>query len=387
MTQVLQQAPPPGPGDPVFVAPDPDRPGRRRRIAPDVAAELAISAVSAYAVVWLIFFLSGVTGPLGFGFCWVVLFLSMYTAYCWNRYGVLVAKDRLATVAIWLGALAALVPLVGVILFVIIKGAAVALEGFPSFFVKDFSQYTPIAPTSAVGAGAAIVGTVEQVGIATIVTVPLGILTATYLVDHSNPFSRLVSAVVDAMTGSPAIIAGLFVYLLWVVPNHHSGKSGFAAGLALAVMMLPIVTRAAEEVIAIVPGSLREASLALGAPQWRSVLRVVLPTARVGLVTAIILGVARVAGETAPVLFVAGGNPAYNWNPFSGQQDNLPFRIYEMIFQPGKNATADAWGVSFVLVLVVLTLFLLARLIGASGPGRSFAPWRLIRRSPGGEAS
>jgi phosphate transport system permease protein len=190
---------------------------------------------------------------------------------------------------------------------------------------------------------------------------------------------------VDAMTGSPAIIAGLFVYLLWVVPNHHSGKSGFAAALALSVMMLPIVTRAAQEVIAIVPGSLREASLALGSPQWRSILRVVLPAARVGLVTAVILGVARIAGETAPVLFVAGGNPSYNWNPFSGQQDNLPFRVYQMIFQPGVNAQADAWGVSFVLVLVVLTLFLLARLIGASSPGRSFAPWRMIRRPSRGE--
>src|SRR5208282_191261 len=118
-------------------------------------------------------------------------------------------------------------------------------------------------------AGAAIVGTVEQVGIATLICVPLGVLTATYIVDHANAFAKLVSAVVDAMTGSPAIIAGLFVYLLWVVPHKTNGKSGFAAALALSVMMLPIVTRAAQEVIAIVPGSLREAALALGAPQWR----------------------------------------------------------------------------------------------------------------------
>ena len=109
------------------------------------------------------------------------------------------------------------------------------------------------------------------------------------------------------MTGAPAIIAGLFVYLLWTAPHHHSGKSGFAAALALAVMMLPVVTRAAQEVLAIVPGSLREAALALGAPEWRVLLRVVLPTARAGLTTAVILGVARIAGETAPVFFNAGG--------------------------------------------------------------------------------
>ena len=218
---------------------------------------------------------------------------------------------------------------------------------------------------------------------ATLVTVPLGVLTATYLVNNQNAFSRIVSNVVDAMTGSPAIIAGLFIYILWVVPQKEAGQTGFAAALALAVMMLPIVTRASEEVIAIVPGSLKEAAFALGSPQWRSVLRVVLPTARVGLITAMILGIARVAGETAPVLFTAGGNAHYNWNPFSGKQDDLPLRIYQLIFQSGKNINRDAWGVAFVLVLVVLTLFMLARLVGAKKPGPSgfTVPWR-TRRSP-----
>jgi phosphate transport system permease protein len=146
-------------------------------------------------------------------------------------------------------------------------------------------------------------------------------------------------------------------------------------------MMLPIVTRTAQEVISIVPGSLREAALALGSPVWRSITRVTLPTARVGLVTAVILGIARVAGETAPVLFTAGGSGTYNWNPFVHAQDDLPLRVDEMIFQPGVNATRDAWGVAFVLVLVVLALFLVARVVGSKKPGRSRlrAPWR---RSP-----
>lgn len=377
--------PPPHPGD-EGRSPADDRPVRQRRIGPIAAAEMGGSAVAGLAIVWVVFSVTGVVGPLGFIICWLAAFFIIYAILCWQLYGILAMKDRLATLAIWVGALSAFIPLAGVIGYVIVQGAAVVLAHFPHFFIADFSHYTATAPVTAVGAGAAIVGTIEQVGIATIITVPLGMLTATYLVDHRNTFSRIVSNVVDAMTGSPAIIAGLFVYLLWVVPNKHNGKSGFAAALALAVMMLPIVTRAAQEVIDIVPGSLREAALALGSPQWRSVLRVTLPTARVGLVTAVILGVARIAGETAPVLFVAGGNPHYNWNPFVGQQDDLPLRVYEMIFQAGGNAVRDAWGVSFVLVLVVLTLFMLARLIGASGPGRSLVPWHLVRRSSkGGE--
>jgi phosphate transport system permease protein len=148
-------------------------------------------------------------------------------------------------------------------------------------------------------------------------------------------------------------------------------------------MMLPIVTRAAQEVISIVPGSLTEAALALGSPRWRSVLRFTLPTARVGLVTAVILGIARIAGETAPVLFTAGGNARYNWDPFVGKQADLPLQVYQLIFQPGINATRVAWGIAFVLVLVVLTLFLLARLIGSKkpGPSRLMAPLQSLRRS------
>jgi phosphate transport system permease protein len=358
-----------------------DGPRRRRSVPRSTIIEMIGSALAAAALVWLSFTVAGISGPLGFGICLFGAFLTIYSIICWRLYGVLAMKDRLATMAIWIGALVAFVPLVGVILYVIFKGAAVVLADFPHFFVADMSGLTANSPVTAVGAGAAIVGTIEQVGLATLITVPLGVLTATYLVNNRNSFSRLVSNVVDAMTGSPAIIAGLFIYLLWVVPQKQAGQTGFAAALSLSVMMLPIVTRASQEVIAIVPGSLREAALALGSPQWRSVLRVILPTARVGLVTAMILGIARVAGETAPVLFTAGGSSKYNWNPFSGKQDDLPLRVYELIFQPGVNSTRDAWGVAFVLVLVVLTLFILARLIGAKKPGPIgfTVPWRTRR--------
>lgn len=357
-------------------SPAKDRPARRRPLTSQHVFEFAGSAVAALALAWIIFTISGVSGPIGLAVLWYVLFFVIYAVICRQNHGPLLMKDRLASVAVWSGAAMAMVPLAAVILYVIVKGASVALAHFPHFFTADMSQLTATSPVTAVGAGAAIVGTVEQVGIAAILSVPLGIMTATYLADSNSIFSRIVSYVVDAMTGAPAIIAGLFVYLFWVAPRTHSGKSGLAAGMALAVMMLPVVTRAAQEVVAIVPGSLREAALALGAPQWRVMLRVVLPTARVGLMTAVILGIARIAGETAPVLFNAGGNDKFNWNPFSGQQDNLPLRIYELIFQPGINLTRDAWGVSFVLVLIIVILFILARLVGYSKPGKRFIPVR-----------
>jgi phosphate transport system permease protein len=351
-----------------------DRPNRRKRVTTEQLVELVGSALAAVALVWIVFTVTGVSGGFGLALVSTCVFFVIYGIVCWRAHGILLMKDRMATVAVWIGALCAMIPLAGVIGYVILKGARVALTNFPHFFVVDMSQLTANAPTTAVGAGAAIVGTIEQVGIAAALSVPLGILTATYLADSRSWFSQVVSQVVDAMAGAPAIIAGLFIYLFWVAPRHHQGKSGLAAGMALAVMMLPVVTRAAQEVVAIVPGSLREAGLALGAPQWRVLVRVVLPTARAGLMTAVILGIARIAGETAPVLFNAGGNDAYNWNPFSGQQDNLPFRIYQLILQPSLNVTKDAWGVSFVLVLLVLIQFMTARIVGGMRPGRRLIP-------------
>jgi phosphate transport system permease protein len=380
--------------EPMRGAPPPvqDKPKRPLAFGPTAAWELGGSAAAAVAIVWVAFSVGGqpivlswfsintASAALPFYLSWWLAFALIYGVVCWRLHGVLVMKDRLATVALWTGGLVALIPLVGLITYVIIQGAPVALARFPHFFVADFSQATATAPVTDAGAGAAIVGTIEQVGLATLVTVPLGIMAAIYLVDHKGLFARLVGGVVDATTGAPAIITGIFIYLLWVKPRGVNGKSGLAAAMALAVMMLPIIIRAAYEVISVVPGSLREAALALGAPRWRVMLRVVLPTARAGLATAVILGIARVAGETAPVLFNAGGNIRYNWNPFHGYQDNLPLRIYELIFEGQKNFTREAWGVSFVLVLVVLFLFISARIAGASRPGRSMAPWAVVRR-------
>jgi phosphate transport system permease protein len=328
-----------------------DRPDRTRRGSRDGVFDLVGSAVASLAAVWLVFSLAGVSmGNFGFVFCWAVLSYAIYGVLVWRRHGVLLMKDRLATVAIWSGAVVALIALAAVVLYV-------AVKGWP------------------------IVGTAEQVFIATVISVPIAFLTATYLVQSRSALARLARVLVDAMTGTPSIIAGLFMYIIWVAPHGVNGKNGFIAALTLSIMMIPVTCRAAYEVIRIVPGSLREAAHALGAPERRVVLRVVLPTARVGLITAALLGIARTAGETAEVLFTAGGNANFNWNPFHGWQDDLPLRIYEQVFQPSSQAITIGWGAAFVLMAFVLILFTLARFLGSRGSNRRRLPPLLRRRA------
>jgi len=285
----------------------------------------------------------------------------------------------LATVAIWVGASVALFPLIEILISVAVQGAPVVFSHFPAFLVHDMSTAAPSDPVWKGGMGHAIVGTIEQVGLATLYTVPVSILTATYLSESSSVFSRLVRTIVDSMMGTPSIIAGIFVYLFWVQPRGSSGFSGFAASVALAILMLPVMIRTAEEVIRVVPGTLREAALAMGSPRWRVSLQIVLPTVRSGLLTAVILGVALAVGETAPALFTAHGSARYNFNPFSGPQANLPLQAFQTILSPNSNQVRDGWGGAFILVSMVITLFIGARLIGSTRPGQR--RFRIIRRT------
>ena len=243
----------------------------------DGVVDLVGAAVASLAAVWLVFSLAGVKFGFGYVFCWAVVSYAVYGVLVWRRDGVLLMKERLATISIWTGAVIALVALLGVVLYVVVKGAPVVFASFPQFLVNDM---TGGRSGVAFGVGAAIVGTLEQVGIAALISIPIAFLTATYMVESRSLLSRLVRNIVDAMTGTPSIIAGLFIYILWVVPHGVNGKSGLVAAVTLSIMMLPVTCRAALEVIRVVPGSLREAALAVGAPQWRVALRVVLPTAR-----------------------------------------------------------------------------------------------------------
>jgi phosphate transport system permease protein len=200
--------------------------------------------------------------------------------------------------------------------------------------------------------------------------VPLGLFAAVFLNEIGGRFARPVRALVDAMSGVPSIVAGLFIYAVWIV-QFHQGFSGFAGGLALSVLMLPTIIRTSEEVLRLVPDGLREASLALGAPQWRTVASVVLPTARAGLITATILGVARAVGETAPLIMTSFGASVTNFNPFHSPQAALPLMVYQLIRSPEQPQIDRAWTGAFVLILIVLTLFTLARILGRPRAGRS----------------
>jgi phosphate transport system permease protein len=219
----------------------------------------------------------------------------------------------------------------------------------------------------------------EQVGIATLICVPLGVLSAVFLNEVGGRLARPLRTVVDAMSAVPSILTGLFVYAFWIIALHQP-FSGLAASLALSVLMLPTVTRTTEVVLRLVPGGLREGALALGGEERRVARMVVLPTARVGIVTGIILGVARIVGETAPLLFTAFGSNSFNWNPLSSAQSALPLMIWTDIRSSQAADIARGWTAAFVLTLVVLLLFVIARVIGGRGPGEVGYLRRAIQR-------
>jgi phosphate transport system permease protein len=254
------------------------------------------------------------------------------------------------------------------IVFIAIKGWPVL--GYIGTFLTQTMQTTgPLQPLSDGGVWHAIVGSLEQMGIATAFSVPLGLLAALFLAEMPGPVARLVRTIVEAMTALPEIIAGLFIYASFIL-TFGLRQSGFAASLALTVMMLPFVIRSAEVMLRLVPRNLREASMALGASQWRTAWMVVLPTARSGLVTAVVLGMARAIGETAPVLITAGFTQFLSANPFSGPQTSLPLLIYSYAKLPQQTMITRAFGAGLVLLVLVLILFITARVLGGRDPGQ-----------------
>jgi phosphate transport system permease protein len=212
-------------------------------------------------------------------------------------------------------------------------------------------------------------GSLMQIGMALLVAVPLGITTAVFLNEIGGKFARFVRTISDAMTALPSIVAGLFVYAAIITLITHQ-RSGFAAAMAITVMMLPIIIRASDVVLRLVAGNLREASYALGSTKWRTVWQVVLPTARSGLVTAVILGTARGIGETSPVLLTSGVTAVMNLNPFDGPMISLPLQVFAFVRSPEPNMVSRGFGTAAVLLLLVLTLFALARVLGGRGPGQ-----------------
>jgi phosphate transport system permease protein len=327
------------------------------------AALVALSALSSLALVWVIFYqLTLLSGAFGFLVCWYTCFLVMYWLASAEMVDRTAASDRVVTVVVLTGAAVVLGLLAYVVLYVIVK----AVPDFSWHLLTKDQKFFEILgrhPLSSIGVAHAIVGSLEQVGMAALIGVPVAVATAVFLNEVGGRGTRLVRTVVTAMSGTPSVIAGVFIYSILII-NHVLGYSGFAAALALFVLLLPLVTRTTEEVLRVVPSGLREASLALGASEWRTVWSVVLPTARSGVITAVLLGVARAAGETAPLLFTAFGSQVMNYNVFSHPQGALPLVVWTNVREPENVLHVLAFEAAFVLLMLVLVLFVAARVLG-----------------------
>jgi len=266
--------------------------------------------------------------------------------------------DRLVGVLMVTAVVICLLSLGAVLAYTAVRGAK-AIS--PTFFTHSMAGVGP--RDSSGGAYHAIVGTLEQVLLATAISVPTGLFVAVYLTEYGRGLvAGAVRILVDMMVGIPSIVAGLFVFAFWVLALHR-GFSGFAASIALSIIMLPIVVRSAEEMIKLVPSSLREASYALGVPRWRTILRVVLPTASAGITTGVMLAIARVTGETAPLLLTAFGFDSIHNDPFHGPQSSLPLFVFSQAGSAFTTAINRAWAGALTLIAVVLLLTIAARLV------------------------
>ena len=351
-----------------MTAPPPTAPGRpreelRARRFPAVAA-LGI-AVAALAVSAAIVYGAGIGGPILVVVLGALLYLVGLFVTSNAIEGRRQARNRTWSALIHAAFVLAVLPLASVVWTLVSKGMG-RLDG--NFFCTSMNNIGARDPEG--GAYHAIVGTLEQVGIATLITVPLGILCAIYLVEYGRGrFAFTIRFFVDVMTGIPSIVSGLFILAFWVLivsPVFNHGRptySGFAAALALSVLMLPTIVRSCEEMLRLVPAPLREGSYALGVAKWKTIMRIVLPTALPGIVTGVMLAIARAAGETAPVLLVAGGGASINFNPFHDSQSSLALFVYQQAGTASKYAPARAWTAALTLVAIVLVLTIAAKLL------------------------
>jgi len=351
---------------------------------------MAAAGVGSLALDWLLYErILPFSGVLGFLLCWYLLFLALYAVAGRLQWDTLTVRERLATALAWSSGLLVTGLILEQLFYSFINGMDAARH--LNFFTETMRTTAPLDPITSGGCLHAIVGSLEQLGLATLFSVPLGILTAVFLVEAgaTRRGARLVKPVrvlIEAMTALPSIVAGLFV-LGVVILTLGASKSGFAASLALTVMMMPIVTRAAEVVVRLVPGTLKEASYALGASQWRTVWHVVLPTARPGLTTAVVLGMARGVGETSPVLLTAGFTTRLNLNPLSGNQVSLPLYIWNYVKQPYPDMVARAFAAALTLMAVVVILFVTARILGRHRTPGARRAGRPLRRTGGAAAA
>jgi phosphate transport system permease protein len=363
------------PARPARRAPQP-RPLTMIRLADVLAVVGALfAALATTGLLWQqISPFSGILGYVVLTWCLFVFYYAVLISFDEDRPTV---RDRVSAVVVQsLGALV-LAALGFVIIYTFVRGWP-ALHHL-NFFTKDGKQGGPLNPLTEGGALHAVVGTLIELGISMGIAVPLGLLAAVFMNEVPGPYARFIRTVVDAMTAMPDVLAGLFVYATLILVFGW-GYSGRAAGCALAITALPIVCRAADVVLRLVPGGLTEASYALGSGQWRTVWHVTLPTARSGLATAVILGAARAVGETAPVLLTAGETNYLNFNPTNGPMMSLPLMAFTDYSSGFAVQVSRGFGAAALLLIVVLVLFAIARKIGGRGPGQ-LTPGQQRRRA------
>lgn len=333
----------------------------------DVIRMFGAAAASIGFTAWLFFFALPLDGPLGFILVSYGIFVALFALLTSFDENVTTVRDRFVSVVVHSVAFLFLLALFSVVIYTVGRGVA-PLQNL-NFFTQDMSGAGPLDPLTKGGVIHAVVGTLIMITIALAISIPLGILTAVFLSEFPGRYARFVRTVVEAMTALPSIVAGLFIYATVIVFLGFN-RSGFAASLAITVMMLPIIIRSADVVLRLVPGNLKEAARALGASTWRTIWTVTLPTARSGLTTAIILGTARGIGETSPVLLTAGATTFFNANPFAGPMTSLPLTTFTFVKSPELTMIARGFGTAAVLMVLVLILFVIARAIGGRGPGQ-----------------
>jgi phosphate transport system permease protein len=349
--------------------PPPDIPIKPPKVTSDDVYTVVGSLLGSFALVWLLYFqILPLSGVVGFVVCWFAGFLAMYSGVTAIGHPRTVVVDRLVGAVVVGVAVLLVCTLVSVVLYTIWR-AWPALHHL-NFFTQSASAGSLIGPYNKGGIANAIIGSLIVVSIAVCISLPLGVGTAVYMTEVGGWFSRIVRTVVEAMTAIPDLLAGLFVYVVLIL--HFSGskngltghKNGLAVAIALSVTGTPIIARSAEVALRVVPGGLRQASHALGASHWQTVRRIVLPTARPGLATALILAIARMIGESAPLLIVSGFTTYWESNPISTHPMNsLPLYTYEGVRSGEPRQITRAFAAAAVLLMIVFVLFIVMRLL------------------------
>ena len=299
-------------------------------------------------------------GKLAYFGLFFIFYMILTAGLQWFTRGSAAAKDAFVNSLVAIGAVVTVIPIASIIVTVVVKGSKGLHMGL---LTHDMSMSAPTDPIVSGGLLHAITGTLTLVLLALIMSVPIGILTALYLTEIRGSLTRPIQFLVQAMSGVPSIVAGLFILSAVLYPITK-GYSGFMGALALTILMIPTIARTSQEVLKLIPNDLREAGVALGGTQWRTVAMIVLPAARSGLITAIILGIARIAGETAPILLLTGGGDRVNPNAFDGSIGSLPYYVWKSFNAGSPEAITRAWAGLLVLMVLVLILFTLARLLG-----------------------